>query len=254
MIRQDFREQFGRHARMLPDARREYIGLTGVLGSYDPHLAPHPHRHRGRRDRWRPPRSPARPTVSAATVPTVNGTTLTLTGDDAADTRHDRRRRQPNLGAAVNCGSDIDRPRRPARWPPTSRSTSSSTPAAATTRSRSPRRRPGRASADGGAGNDLLTGNNAAESSRGGDGNDRLVGARGGDTMDGGAGNDVLVWNNGDGSDVMDGDGGADEIEVNGAADAGRRLHDQAQPGRHARSLRPRQPRARSTSTSAPSG
>ena len=36
--------------------------------------------------------------------------------------------------------------------------------------------------------------------------------------MAGGAGNDVLVWNPGDGSDVMDGDGGADEIEVNGAA------------------------------------
>ena len=39
--------------------------------------------------------------------------------------------------------------------------------------------------------------------------------------MSGGAGNDVLVWNNGDGSDVMDGDGGNDEIEVNGSANAG---------------------------------
>jgi hypothetical protein len=31
----------------------------------------------------------------------------------------------------------------------------------------------------------------------------------------------VLVWNNGDGTDVMDGDAGADEIEVNGAPTAG---------------------------------
>jgi Ca2+-binding RTX toxin-like protein len=39
--------------------------------------------------------------------------------------------------------------------------------------------------------------------------------------MTGGNGNDVLVWNNGDGSDTMDGDAGNDEIEVNGSANAG---------------------------------
>ena len=39
--------------------------------------------------------------------------------------------------------------------------------------------------------------------------------------MRGGNGNDVLVWNNGDGSDTMDGDAGNDEIEVNGSANAG---------------------------------
>jgi Ca2+-binding RTX toxin-like protein len=39
--------------------------------------------------------------------------------------------------------------------------------------------------------------------------------------VSGALGNDTLVWNNGDGSDTMTGDGGNDGIEVNGAATAG---------------------------------
>src|SRR4029450_3086236 len=39
--------------------------------------------------------------------------------------------------------------------------------------------------------------------------------------MNGGAGDDTLVWNNGDGSDVANGDAGRDDVEVNGAAAAG---------------------------------
>jgi Ca2+-binding RTX toxin-like protein len=70
---------------------------------------------------------------------------------------------------------------------------------------------------NGEGGNDLLTGGTDADDLRGGDGDDRVVGARGGDDMEGGLGNDTLVWNNGDGSDVIDGDGGAaDTTEVNG--------------------------------------
>src|SRR5215207_7383401 len=111
------------------------------------------------------------PTVSAATVPVVNGTTLTITGDNdpdrvtIADNGEKLTIATPNLKSVV---------------------------------------------ADGGAGDDILTGNNDADTLSGGDGDDRVVGARGGDTMAGGAGNDVLVWNNGDGSDRMDGDGNAD--------------------------------------------
>ena len=78
-----------------------------------------------------------------------------------------------------------------------------------------------RSEMDGGPGNDLITGTAKNDLLAGGDGNDRIIGFRGDDDMDGGAGNDVLVWNNGDGSDTMDGDAGADEIEVNGAATAG---------------------------------
>jgi hypothetical protein len=39
--------------------------------------------------------------------------------------------------------------------------------------------------------------------------------------MNGGAGDDALVWNNGDGTDVANGDDGRDDVEVNGAPAAG---------------------------------
>jgi Ca2+-binding RTX toxin-like protein len=73
----------------------------------------------------------------------------------------------------------------------------------------------------GGDGDDLLTGGSGNDDLRGGDGNDRVIGFRGNDDHEGGAGNDVLVWNNGDGTDVMDGDAGADEVEINGAPTVG---------------------------------
>lgn len=71
------------------------------------------------------------------------------------------------------------------------------------------------------AGDDVVTGGGKADTLGGGDGDDRVIGAPGADVMSGGANNDVLVWNNGDGSDTMDGDGGNDEIEVNGSVNAG---------------------------------
>ena len=54
----------------------------------------------------------------------------------------------------------------------------------------------------------------AVENLRGGSGDDRVVGAGGGDDMKGGADNDTLVWNNGDGSDVIDGDGGTGSTAI----------------------------------------
>ena len=72
------------------------------------------------------------------------------------------------------------------------------------------------AALNGGSGDDVLTGSDTGDSLEGGDGNDRLVGAKGGDAMSGGPGNDTLVWNNGDGSDSIDGDAGNDATEVNG--------------------------------------
>jgi len=73
----------------------------------------------------------------------------------------------------------------------------------------------------GGGGADLINGGDDNDTLTGGPGIDRLVGDRGGDSMDGGADDDTLVWNNGDGSDVMDGQTGLDRIEVNGASGAG---------------------------------
>jgi Ca2+-binding RTX toxin-like protein len=85
-------------------------------------------------------------------------------------------------------------------------------------------------SADGGAGADTLNGSDGPDLILGGEandvlggggGDDRVVGDRGADTMNGGAGDDTLVWNNGDGSDVANGDAGRDDVEVNGAPAAG---------------------------------
>lgn len=166
-------------------------------------------------------------TASAAVTGSVIGNAATLTGDDNADNitigeaagllTH-------NLGAPFNSATDFD-----------STLAGDQTIAAAATSTLVVTAGGGDdtititaatalaadSAFDGGAGNDLITGGNAADNLHGGDGNDRVVGGKGNDGIDGGAGNDVLVWNNGDGSDVMDGDVGADEIEVNGAPTAG---------------------------------
>jgi len=74
---------------------------------------------------------------------------------------------------------------------------------------------------NGSDGADLIVGGEANDVLSGGGGDDRVVGDRGADTMNGGAGDDTLVWNNGDGSDVANGDAGRDDVEVNGAPAAG---------------------------------
>src|SRR5215218_6008244 len=153
------------------------------------------------------------PTVSAATVPTVTGTTLTLTGDDAAD-RVVIGEDAGNLTMTVNGGApitDFGTGTLPANntidlVANAGGGDDEITITTANLRS---------VTADGGAGDDILTGNNDADTLSGGEGDDRVIGARGGDTMSGG--NGTLVWNNGDGSDTMNGDGNTDEIEVNGA-------------------------------------
>jgi len=86
----------------------------------------------------------------------------------------------------------------------------------------------------GDGGDDVLTGADSNDSLSGDDGNDRLVGAKGTDTMSGDAGNDTLVWNNGDGSDIMDGGVGNDGVEVNGSPTGGDvfTIAPEQQPGR----------------------
>jgi len=74
---------------------------------------------------------------------------------------------------------------------------------------------------NGSDGPDLILGGEANDVLNGGGGDDRVVGDRGADTMNGGEGDDTLVWNNGDGSDVANGDTGRDDVEVNGAPAAG---------------------------------
>jgi Ca2+-binding RTX toxin-like protein len=64
---------------------------------------------------------------------------------------------------------------------------------------------------DGGAGDDTLNGGDGAETLIGGAGNDAVDGNRGNDTGLLGAGNDSFRWDPGDGSDVVEGQDGADD-------------------------------------------
>ena len=74
---------------------------------------------------------------------------------------------------------------------------------------------------NGQGGDDVLTGADSGDVLSGGEGNDRLVGAQGDDLMGGGPGNDTFVWNDGDGSDQLNGDAGNDVTEVNGSPTEG---------------------------------
>ncbi|MEO0756424.1 MAG: calcium-binding protein [Cyanobacteria bacterium J06648_16] len=73
----------------------------------------------------------------------------------------------------------------------------------------------------GGDGDDLLLGGAADDTFFAGDGDDIVVGQRGSDTADLGDGDDRFIWNNGDGSDFIDGGNGFDVTQVNGADGAG---------------------------------
>jgi Ca2+-binding RTX toxin-like protein len=71
---------------------------------------------------------------------------------------------------------------------------------------------------DGGAGNDRILGGATNETLLGGSGNDFIDGNRGNDTAFMGAGDDTFQWDPGDGSDVVEGQGGVDTMLFNGAA------------------------------------
>jgi Ca2+-binding RTX toxin-like protein len=74
-----------------------------------------------------------------------------------------------------------------------------------------------RTSLAGGAGNDRIDGGSGAETLIGGPGDDSVDGKRGNDVVQLGAGDDAFVWNPGDGSDVVDGQAGADTMRFEGA-------------------------------------
>jgi Ca2+-binding RTX toxin-like protein len=63
-------------------------------------------------------------------------------------------------------------------------------------------------------GDDVILGSGAVDTISGGVGNDRITGFRGNETIHGDDGNDVIIWNNGDGNDVNEGDGGIDETLI----------------------------------------
>lgn len=70
---------------------------------------------------------------------------------------------------------------------------------------------------DGGPGNDTLFGRDGIDRLLGGPGDDILIGGRGDDELFGGDGDDQIVWNPGDGSDLVEGEGGEDTLVFNGS-------------------------------------
>jgi hypothetical protein len=69
----------------------------------------------------------------------------------------------------------------------------------------------------GGAGNDSLVGSFVVNAISGQGGADTIVGGPGNDILSGATGADLLVWNNGDGTDLVEGGGDSDTLQVNGS-------------------------------------
>ena len=148
-------------------------------------------------------------TAGAVVTPTVDGTTLTVTSNDDADTitlgvaggvltvngAPTTLAANDNAQIAIEAGGGND-------------TVDATGLAAANYRD---------LVINGGEGDDLLIGGSDNDHLDGDGGDDRLIGFRGGDQVAGDLGNDTMVWNNGDGTDVNDGDAGNDEVEVNGA-------------------------------------
>ena len=158
------------------------------------------------------------PAVSAATVPTVDGTTLTLTGDDAADRvvigeDAGKLTMAVNGGAATNQFAGVTLPADNTIDLVFNAGGGDDEITIATANLKS-------FTVDGGAATTCSPARRTSTTLPGGDDDDR-VSAPGRRHDEGGDGNDMLVWNNGDDSDTMDGDGSIDEVEVNGAATQG---------------------------------
>jgi Ca2+-binding RTX toxin-like protein len=151
--------------------------------------------------------------ASAAVNSTVNGNTLTVTGDndantitltapggvitvnDGTTTTATTLAANDNAQIVVNAGGGDD-------------TVDASALAAADY---------GSLAINGGDGNDHLTGGADIDTLHGDAGDDTLVGGKGADAVSGGDGDDVMIWNNGDGTDVNDGDAGNDQVVVNGS-------------------------------------
>ncbi|WP_406695275.1 DUF4394 domain-containing protein [Singulisphaera sp. Ch08] len=87
----------------------------------------------------------------------------------------------------------------------------------------------------GGSAADTLSGNSNVNILRGGAGADTIVGGQGNDQLFGDGDNDLIIWNNGDGSDLMEGGAGVDTVRVNGSPTGGDQFLLQVNPNDNTR-------------------
>ncbi len=160
--------------------------------------------------------------ANAAVTPALNGTTLTLTGDDTSEnftldvndagllthsfgTTNNGLANNTDFNTDPNATTTID--------------SDGSITVVVDARGGNDNVNLARASLasatiTGGAGDDVILGTDGVDTISGGDGNDRITGFRGDETINGDAGNDVMVWNNGEGDDINIGGGGVDETSI----------------------------------------
>jgi Ca2+-binding RTX toxin-like protein len=163
--------------------------------------------------------------ASAAVTPAVQGTQLTLTGDDTAETvtlnvdadgliTHNL-----PIAGGITSATDFD----PAAGAPVTLPNDGTITVEANMAGGNDTvtlNVPNLASAtvDGGPGDDIITGTDGDDTLLGAAGNDRITGFRGNDTVSGGDGSDLMIWNNGDNNDTNDGGANNDETLITGAA------------------------------------
>ena len=159
--------------------------------------------------------------ANAAVTPAINGTTLTLTGDDTSENFTLGVDANGNLthsfgqvnGLANNTDFNTD--------PNAATTLPSNGTITVVIDARGGQDNINLSAANilapavnGGAGDDVIVGSNLVDAISGGDGNDRITAGRGDETIHGDLGNDVIVWNNGEGDDINIGGGGVDETSI----------------------------------------
>jgi Ca2+-binding RTX toxin-like protein len=157
--------------------------------------------------------------ASAATNASIQGDTLTVTGDNAGDTVTLARTAPngPDLGVDENGDGTADQTFALADFTKISVNAGGGDDTVTINDVNGAFTDTKPTTIDGGDGNDKLVGGNGAETINGGAGDDQIDPNRGNDIDNGGPGNDSFTWDPGDGSDTDEGGDGVDVLNFDGA-------------------------------------
>jgi Ca2+-binding RTX toxin-like protein len=157
--------------------------------------------------------------ASASTTASIQGDTLTVTGDNAGDNITLSRTTSggPALGIDENSDGTFDQTFTLADFAKISINAGGGDDTVRISDVNGPFTDTKPTTIDGGDGNDSLIGGQGTETINGGPGDDLIDPNRGNDVTNGGPGNDSFTWDPGDGSDTDTGDDGTDVLLFNGA-------------------------------------